>query len=138
MNIEKFYPNILSDGSADIIRIMWEESDLPLKIDGEFLSRYLGKHLSKEEIKEEGFEDLVFKKKDKEKKKKKVIPKKISKRHLKKKTTKGKAQKEAKKISQVKESMDTSSNKGDDTLTRNAEEEQTENEIVDINISKPY
>ena len=43
MDIEKFYPNILSEGSSDIIRTMWEESDLPLEIDGEFLSRYLGK-----------------------------------------------------------------------------------------------
>ena len=31
MDIEKFYPNILSEPSAKIIRIMWEDSELKIK-----------------------------------------------------------------------------------------------------------
>ena len=51
MDIEKYYPNILSDKSAKIIRKIWEESDLSIKgIDYDKLSSYLGKHHKKEEI----------------------------------------------------------------------------------------
>ena len=71
MDIEKYYPNILSDKSAKIIRKMWEESDLSIEgIDYDKLSSYLGKHLKKEEIVEEGFEELVYKRKVNEKKNK--------------------------------------------------------------------
>ena len=60
MDIEKFYPNILSEPSAKIIRIMWEESELKIEpIDLDKLLRYLAIHMKKEEIKEEGFEDVL-------------------------------------------------------------------------------
>ena len=59
MDIEKFYPNILSAQSAKIVRKMWEESELSIDgIDFDQLSKYLGNHLKKEESAEEGFEDL--------------------------------------------------------------------------------
>ena len=60
MDIEKFYPNILSEGSAKVIRKMWEESELSIDTDSDKLSRYLGVHLKKEEIVEEEFEEFVY------------------------------------------------------------------------------
>ena len=60
MDIEKFYPNILAEGSAKVIREMWEESELEIEVDSDKLSRYLGGILKKEEVTEEGFEDLVY------------------------------------------------------------------------------
>ena len=84
MDIEKFYPNILSDKSAKIIRKMWEESELSIEgIDFDKLSRYLGKYLKQEMIIEEGFEELVYKKKVKERKKKKTVTKKVGKKYTK-------------------------------------------------------
>ena len=86
MDIEKFYPNILSEESAKIVRQMWEESDIPMDgIDMDYLSKYLGMKLSKTEIAEEKFEDLVYTKKVTERKKKTKITKKISKRNYRKK-----------------------------------------------------
>ena len=76
MDVEKYYPNILSDKSAKIIRKMWEESDLSIEgIDFDKLSRYLGKHMKKEDIVEEDFEELVYKKKVKDRKKKRAVTK---------------------------------------------------------------
>ena len=84
MDIEKFYPNILSDKSAKIIRKMWEESELSIEgIDFDKLSRYLGKYLKQEMIIEEGFEELVYKKKVKERKRKKTVAKKVGKKYTK-------------------------------------------------------
>ena len=61
MDIEKFYPNILSAKSAKIIRKMWEESELIIEgIDVDKLIRYLGNFLSRKEIIEEEFEELMY------------------------------------------------------------------------------
>ena len=49
MDVEKYYPNIISDKSATIIRKMWEESEISIEgIDFDMLSKYLGKHPQKE------------------------------------------------------------------------------------------
>jgi hypothetical protein len=88
MDVEKYYPNILSDKSAKIIRKMWEDSELSMEgIDFDNLCRYLGSHLKKEEILEEGFEELLYTRKVKERKKKwtKKIGKKYTKKNCKKK-----------------------------------------------------
>ena len=85
MDIEKYYPNILSAKSARIIRRMWEESDLSMDgIEFHKVSRYLGNHLKKEEIAEEGFEEILYTRKRKEKKKKKkgIVKKKIGRKHI--------------------------------------------------------
>jgi hypothetical protein len=67
MDIDKYY--LFSDKSAKIIRKMWEESDLSIEgVDYDKLSRYLGKHLKKEEIVEEGFEELLYKRKKRKEK----------------------------------------------------------------------
>ena len=64
MDIEKFYTNIISEESAKTIRRMWEDSTLTVdEIIVDKLSRYLGIHLKKNEIEEEGFDDIVYKKK---------------------------------------------------------------------------
>ena len=68
MDIEKCYPNILSLESAQIIRKMWEESNLEMegvKIDN--LCRYLG-NFPKPEVIKEGYEDIFYTKKIKRKK----------------------------------------------------------------------
>ena len=81
MDIEKFYPSIISEKSAKIIRKMWEESEISVEgIDFDKLSEYLGKHLKKEEIIAEQFEDILYTRKVKERKKRKVT-KKIGKKH---------------------------------------------------------
>ena len=85
MDVEKYYPNILSDKSAKIIRKVWEDSELSMEgIDFDNLSRYLGSHLKKEEIFVEGFEELLYTRKVKERKKKKKCIKKIGKKYTKK------------------------------------------------------
>ena len=59
-DIEKFYPSILSEESAAIIRQMWEESKLSMEeVDVDALSKYLGKTLKKLEIVKEEFEEIV-------------------------------------------------------------------------------
>ena len=64
---------------------MWEDSELSMEgIDFYNLSRYLGSHLKKEEILEEGFEELLYTRKVKERKKKKKCIKKIGKKYTKK------------------------------------------------------
>ena len=86
MDIEKFYNNIISEKSAKIVRKMWEESELDIEgIDNDNLSRYLGIHLKKEEIAEEGFEELVYTKEKKQKKTKVVITKKVGRKFAKRK-----------------------------------------------------
>ena len=48
MDIEKFYPNILSEESAKIVRQMWEDSDISMEeVDIDRLNNYLGKNLNK-------------------------------------------------------------------------------------------
>ena len=64
---------------------MWEESELDIEgIDTDNLSRYLGIHLNKEEIAEEGFEELVYTKEKKQKKAKVAIAKKVGRKFAKK------------------------------------------------------
>ena len=76
MDIEKYYPSILSKESALIIRRMWEESDLFIEeLDMDKLLKYLAKYLTRDDIIAEGFEDLLYTKEVKEKKKKKVTKK---------------------------------------------------------------
>ena len=114
MDIEKFSNNIISEKSAQIIRKMYEESELIIEgIDIDKLARYLGTHMKKEEIAEEGFEDLVY---TKEKKQKKIkVTKKVGRKFVKnKKNTK-------ESLNKVKDnSLDTSdsnnSDEGADTL----------------------
>ena len=61
MDIEKWYPSNLSGKSAKIVRRMWEESDLLIdEIEYEELALYLGKILSKKEVIEEAFEDVIY------------------------------------------------------------------------------
>ena len=79
MDVEKCYPNILSLESAQIIRRMWQESDMVIEgVDVDFLCRYLGKYLKPIEVIEEGFTELVY-----TRKKKKRATKKISRKHSK-------------------------------------------------------
>jgi hypothetical protein len=87
MDVEKFYPNILSAKSAKIIRKMWEESELTIEgIDVDKLTRYLGNYLNKEEIIQDKFEELMYTKVVKERKKKRKVTKKISRKYSKNKT----------------------------------------------------
>ena len=60
MDIEKYYPSILSKPSARIIRQMWEDSELSINsIDLDKLLGYIRIHLTKEKIVQEGFKDLL-------------------------------------------------------------------------------
>ena len=110
---------------SKIIRAMWEDSNLSLEgVDVDYLSRYLGKILKKNEIAEEEFEDILYTKKPKERK---TITKKIGKRQLKKKQN-------TKKIGQ--KNKDISSMKGADTLKTTAEIMDKQNLGVDtLNVS---
>ena len=86
MDIEKWYPNTLSNNSAKIIRKMWEESDLIIDgIEYDWLAFHLGKYLSTTEVVEEAFEDLVYTKVVKLKKKRKTPTKKVGRKTVKKK-----------------------------------------------------
>ena len=76
MDIEKYYPNILSKPSAKIIRRMWEDSELSIDgIDLDKLIFYLGIHLTEEDIIQEGFTDLLY-----TKEKKMKMPRKLTKK----------------------------------------------------------
>ena len=84
MDVEKYYPNIISDKSAKIIRKMWEKSELSIEgIDFDKLSKYLGKHLNQEEIMEEKFEEILYRRKVKNRKQRKTVTKKIGKKYTK-------------------------------------------------------
>ena len=83
MDIVKWYPNIVPESNAKIIRKMVEESELVFKgIEYEEVAKFLGDYLTKEEIIEEGFEEILYiKQKKMEKKKiKKKMKKNISKK----------------------------------------------------------
>ena len=110
MDIEKFYPNILSENSAKIIRRMWEESDLSINMDSDKLSRYLGAVLKKEELTEEGFEELVYTKEKKETKRKRKVTKKVKRKYVK---------KILKKKTQNRKNLKENSKKNKDTLDNN-------------------
>ena len=123
MDIENLYPSILSQKSARIIRKMWEESELSIEgVDINKLGEYLGKHLKKEEIIEEEFEEIVYTRKLKEKRKKRTVTKKIGRKYTNEKT------KSKVKDNNVdmdtenenkKDNMDISNSEGADTLTTN-------------------
>ena len=85
MDIEKWYPNVLSKPSAKIVRKIWVESGLTIEgVDMEQLALYLGKYLSMAEVVEEAFEEIIYTKEVKAKKMK--VTKKVSKRHVKNRT----------------------------------------------------
>ena len=111
MDVEKYYPNILSAQSAKIIKRMWEESDLIIEgIDLDKLVRYLGIFLTKEEIVDEAFEELLYTKVVKEKTKKKKMTKKIGRKFVKK-QKKTKTQDKSKDV----DTLDNSKSRGADT-----------------------
>ena len=127
MDIEKFYNNIISEKSAKIIRKMWEESELVIEgIDTNNLKRYLGIHLKKEELSQEGFEELVYTREKKQKKTKLV--KKVGKKLEKKKVRKNSKDSQSDKISVAKDKDTTV-----DTLDKNNGDEgaDTLNTIVE-------
>ena len=114
MDIEKYYPSILSEQSAKIIRRMWEESELSIEMDVDKLSEYLGRHLKKDEIIEEEFEETLYTKVEKEKKKRKVT-KKIGRKHVLDKNKRKSKDKEMDSRNKL-DSMDISAGEGVDTL----------------------
>ena len=123
MDIEKWYPNILSKQSAKKVRKMWEESKLLIdEIDVDHLARYLGKHLKLEEVIEEAFGEIIYTKEVKAKKNK--VTKKIGKKQVK--NNPKKKQKKSKKV--FNDNVNNSS-KGDDTLIAIDETVQNENEM---------
>ena len=116
MDVEKCYPNILSLESAQIIRRMWEESDMVIAgIEADHLCRYLGKYLKPTEVVEEGFKEILYTRKDK----KKVTTKKTSRKHAKKRKVKIKD-----KINNIANNSDNRSNEGADTLVAATEEDE--------------
>ena len=88
MDIDKWYPNTQPKPSAKNIREMYELSSAEIAtIDYDVVSKYLGEFLTEEEIKEEGFEDIVYRKIRKEKKvskkNKKVVTKNVARKNVK-------------------------------------------------------
>ena len=72
MDIEKWYPSMLTRPSAKEIKDMIVESGLEfVELDYDAISRYLGEQMTKEEIVDEKFEEIVYKK-NKNKQKKKI------------------------------------------------------------------
>ena len=62
---------------------MWEESELIIEgIDTDNLTRYLSIHMKKEEIIEEGFEELIYRKEPKQRKTKVKVTKKVGRKHV--------------------------------------------------------
>ena len=82
MDIDKWYPSTKPAPSAKNIRNMYEKSKVEFTgINYDRVSRYLGEFLTEEEVKEEGIEDLVYRRTKKVKNK--VATKKISKKNTK-------------------------------------------------------
>ena len=89
MDVEKWFPSMKAQPSAKGIRTMVEESEIDFKgFDFDIVGKYLGEYLTKQEIIEEGMEDIVYTKKEKAKrkvsKKKKKSVKNVSRKHVKK------------------------------------------------------
>ena len=83
MDVEKWYPNMIAEPSAHEIREMVEESNIDFKgFDLDVVSQYLGEHLTKEEIIEEGMEEILYIKKEKVQKIKKKPVKNVTKKHV--------------------------------------------------------
>ena len=71
MDLEKWYPSMIAEPSAKEVRTMFEESEIEWEgMDYDAVCKNLGEFLTKKEIEEEGFEEIVFMKKEKSKKKK--------------------------------------------------------------------
>lgn len=81
MDIVKWYPSMIAEPSAREIRNMLEKSEIEFKaFDFDITSKFLGEHLSKVEIIEEGMEEILYLKKEKATKlKKKNIVKNVNK-----------------------------------------------------------
>ena len=129
MDIKKFYPSIIAEESAWIIRNMWEECKVTIEgVDFEEVSKYLGTCLTNEEIEKENLKDVLYIKKTKNIKKR--ITKKVGRKNVKrnnKKTldTKGSGRQE---------SLDTNHGGGDVTLACDDNNvNKAHKEILDIN-----
>ena len=69
MDIKKWYPNIIAEPSARIVKQMWEDSEVNLEgVDYTEISKYLGKHLTSEDAKKEILEELKQKKQPRQRK----------------------------------------------------------------------
>ena len=81
MDIDKWYPSTKSEPSAKNVREMYETSELEIAgIDFDKVSKYLGEFLTEDEIKIEGFEEIVYTKIKKARKNKKNVTKNIAKK----------------------------------------------------------
>ena len=128
MDIEKYYPNILSLQSAKIIRRMWEELEMEMMgLEVDEICKYLGKHLKQWEVIEEGFEELLYTKKKKTRK----VSKKVGNKKVKSKKVKKNMNKKVKET--VKNNNDDiRSSMGADTQKAASKEDKTKYEVMDI------
>ena len=84
MDIEKWYPNTLPKPSARGIRDMYENSSVEIaNIDYDKVSKYLGEFMTEVEVKDEGFEEIVYMKIKKVKRKKKTVTKNVARKNVK-------------------------------------------------------
>ena len=61
MDIVKWYPEMVPESNAKTVRRMYEEGDIKFKgVEYEEVSKFLGDCLTREEIIEEGFEDILY------------------------------------------------------------------------------
>ena len=71
MDIKKWYPSTIARPSAKVIRGMIIDSGIDFEgIDYNAVARHLGEHMSKDEIIEDQFEEIVYIKKEKKQKRK--------------------------------------------------------------------
>ena len=92
MDINKFYPSIIPEGSGKSIRRVFGKSKVKLEgLEVDPICKYLGKHLTAEEIEEEGFGEILYIKikKTKKIKKKAAVKKKTGGKYNKKTNKKG-------------------------------------------------
>ena len=76
MDIKKWYPSTIARPSAKVIKKMIIDSGLEFEgMDYDAVSRYLAEHMSNEEIEEEKFEEIVYRKNENVKKRKKKVNK---------------------------------------------------------------
>ena len=72
MDIKKWYPSTIARPSAKVIKKMIIDSGLEFEgMDYDAVSRYLAEYMSQEEIEEEQFEEIVYRRNENVKKKKK-------------------------------------------------------------------
>ena len=83
MDVEKWYPNMIAKPSAEEIREMVVESEINFEgFDLDVVSLYLGEFLTKEEIIQEGMEEILYIKKEKAKMIRKKYAKNVTKKHV--------------------------------------------------------